>query len=60
MLKYINKKFDPKIRTYYVKNIDAKGINIIYDKSKFIRFKFNYEVKTFEELKIAISEIFLE
>ena len=59
MLNYINNNYSKEVNTFYVKNIDSKGINIICNKSEFIRFQFNFEPKTFEQLKVAIVEILL-
>ena len=53
----VNKKLFLEINEYYIKNIDTKGINIIYDKSQFVRIPFTKNVYTFDELKIAIIHL---
>ena len=53
----VNQKLFLEINEYYIKNIDTKGINIIYDKSQFVRIPFTKNVYTFDDLKIAIIHL---
>ena len=45
------------IEKYYIKNIDSKGINIIYDRSNFTRIPFSSNVYTLTDLKFEIINI---